>query len=339
MLILGIESSCDETAAAVVADGRQVLSSVIHSQIDMHRDFGGVVPELAARSHVEQIGPVVARALTDAEVEAGQLDVVAVTYAPGLIGALLVGVSYAKAFADALGRPLVPVRHLDGHVAANYLSHPGLEPPFLCLIVSGGHTSIEMVTSHTVSRCIARTRDDAAGEAFDKLARALGLGYPGGPAIDRSARGGDPDAHQFTMPRFADGSLDFSFSGLKTQALQRLGSIPDDESALRDFCASYQCAIVDQLADRVWAAVRQEGVRAVAIAGGVAANRSLRERLSEDGRRLGISVYLPEVRWCTDNAAMIAAAAYPYARARRWLQGSGLWALDALARDPEEEAV
>ncbi|MDI9469163.1 MAG: tRNA (adenosine(37)-N6)-threonylcarbamoyltransferase complex transferase subunit TsaD [Bacillota bacterium] len=339
MLILGIESSCDETAAAVVADGRHVLSSVIHSQIDMHRDFGGVVPELAARSHVEQIEPVVTRALADAGIEPRQLDAIAVTYAPGLIGALLVGVSYAKAYADALGRPLVPVRHLDGHVAANYLSHPRLEPPFLCLIVSGGHTSIKMVTAYTRSHSIARTRDDAAGEAFDKLARALGLGYPGGPAIDRTARGGDPHAYPFTMPRFSDGSFDFSFSGLKTQALQRLNTLPDDENTLRDFCASYQQAIVDQLADRVWAAVHQESAPAVAIAGGVAANRALRERLSADGERLGIPVYLPEPRWCTDNAAMIAAAAYPYAREERWLQGPELWALDALARDPEEEAV
>ncbi|MDI9497733.1 MAG: tRNA (adenosine(37)-N6)-threonylcarbamoyltransferase complex transferase subunit TsaD [Bacillota bacterium] len=339
MLILGIESSCDETAAAVVADGRHVLSSVIHSQIDMHREFGGVVPELAARSHVEQIEPVVARALAEAGVGPRQLDAVAVTYAPGLIGALLVGVSFAKAFADALGLPLVPVRHLDGHVAANYLSHPGLEPPFLCLIVSGGHTSIEMVTGYTSSRSIARTRDDAAGEAFDKLARALGLGYPGGPAIDRTARGGNPDVHRFTMPRFSDSSLDFSFSGLKTQALQRLASLPEDGAALRDFCASYQQAIVDQLADRVWAAVHQEEARAVAIAGGVAANRALRERLSADGGRLGIPVYLPEARWCTDNAAMIAAAACPYAREGRWLEGAELRALDALARDPEEEAV
>ena len=335
MIILGIETSCDETAAAVVVDGREVRASVIHSQIALHQPFGGVVPELASRRHVDAIVPVTRQALADAGLAPGQLDAIAVTQGPGLIGALLVGVSFAKALADSLDLPLIPVRHLDGHVAANYISHPSLEPPFVCLIVSGGHTSLEWIEREGPGEVLARTRDDAAGEAFDKLARAMGLGYPGGPAISRLAEGGDPAAYRFSLPRFDDDSLDFSFSGLKTQGLEQLRRLDaDDAAARRDLAASYQAAIVEQLTRQALEGLARAGSRRLALAGGVAANAALRRRLSEEAEARGIEVILPEARWCTDNAAMIAAAAY----GRPGLRGPELWALDAVARDQRTEA-
>lgn len=312
MLILGIETSCDETAAAVVEDGRRVLSSVVASQIEEHRIYGGVVPEIASRRHSEAITAVVSGALDEAGAKLSDISAIAVTYAPGLIGALLVGVNFAKGLALSSGLPLVPVHHLRGHIAANYLTHPDLRPPFLCLVVSGGHSHIVEVEDYDRLRVLARTRDDAAGEAFDKAARAMGIPYPGGVELDRIAETGDPQAYKLPRPRVEGSPLDFSFSGLKTAALNLLNSARQkgEEISVSDLCASYRKAVVEYLADHFRLAVRETGAKHIAAAGGVSANRLLRRELESLSRETGASLYLPELRYCGDNAAMIAAQGY-----------------------------
>jgi N6-L-threonylcarbamoyladenine synthase len=300
-VILGLETSCDETAAAVVTDEGRILSNVVASQADFHAPFGGVVPEVAARRHLELVSPVVRRALDDAQASVSNLDKVAVTQGPGLIGALLVGLSAAKSLAWALDRPLVPVDHLHGHVASLFLEPDPLEPPFLCLLVTGGHTMLLDVRSHDSYTVLGTTLDDAAGEAFDKGARMLGLEYPGGPAIDRLATDGDPDAFSFPVARVPN--LDFSFSGVKTALLYRIRDLDAHELGCRraDLAASYQRAVVGALVGRLAEARRRTGAKQVAVVGGVAANTELRRRLP-DARSVPLSL-------CTDNAAMIASAA------------------------------
>jgi len=317
--ILGIESSCDETAAAVVADGRQILSSVIASQADFHKQFGGVVPEIASRMHVEAILPVIDQALNQAGMTLQELDAIAVTYGPGLIGALLVGLSAAKGLAMVTGKPLVGVHHIEGHMAANYLADPDLEPPFLCLVASGAHSHLVLVEDYQQRRVLARTRDDAAGEAFDKIARAVGLGYPGGPLLDQASQGGRTDAIVLPRTDFPD-SLDFSFSGLKTAALNQLNRLQQqaerqgvswqDLLPLRDFAASYQQAIVDVLVDHTFQALQTHGLKQLTLAGGVAANSCLRRCMAERAAQAGIRMTCQPLILCTDNAAMIAAAGY-----------------------------
>lgn len=316
MIVLGIESSCDETAAAVVKDGRQALSSVIASQADLHSYFGGVVPELASREHIKAITPVVREALRQADLTLEQVDAIAVTYGPGLVGALLVGLAAAKALALAAEKPLYAVHHIAGHVTANLLAHPELEPPFVCLVASGGHSHILLVEDYCRYRVLGATRDDAAGEAFDKIARAVGLGYPGGPKVDKEARGGRKDAITFPRSKLSGNPLDFSFSGLKTAALsfinqlemkaKRQGRETWELFSRADFCASYQEAIVSVLLDHTLLAAQQEGVRTVAAAGGVAANSALRERLAQSCADRGLDFYVPPPVLCTDNALMIA---------------------------------
>ena len=319
VLILGIESSCDETAAAVVADGRVILSNVIASQADLHKQYGGVVPEIASRMHVEAVVPVIDQALIQAGVKLSDISAVAVTEGPGLVGALLVGLSAAKGLAWAADKPLVGVQHIAGHIAANYLADPTLEAPFLCLVVSGAHSHLVRVREDQTFDVLARTRDDAAGEAFDKIARAIGLGYPGGPLIDQTAHGGRTDA--LTLPRthFAD-SLDFSFSGLKTAALNQLNQLSQqaerqgktwqDLVSISDFAASFQQAIVDVLVEHTFEAVSQAGDKRLAIAGGVAANSRLRTCMQEKADAQAVQLTIPPLILCTDNAAMIAAAGY-----------------------------
>ena len=312
MLILGIETSCDETAAAVVEDGQRVLSSVVASQIEEHRIYGGVVPEIASRRHSEAITAVVGGALNEAGAAISDISAVAVTYAPGLIGALLVGVNFAKGLALSAGLPLVPVHHLRGHIAANYITHPELCPPFLCLVVSGGHSHIVDVRDYCTLDVVARTRDDAAGEAFDKAARAMGIPYPGGVELDRIAEGGDPYRYALPRPRVEGSELDFSFSGLKTAALNLLNSAGQrgEEISVPDLCASYRRAVVEYLVDHFGQAVRESGAKNIAAAGGVSANRLLRRELEKLGRETGTKLYLPEPKYCGDNAAMIAAQGY-----------------------------
>jgi len=323
MLVLGVESSCDETAAAVVAEGTRVLSNVVASQVATHRGYGGVVPELASRAHLQNIGWVVRRALAEAAVNQHEIDGLAVTQGPGLIGSLLVGLSFSKAMAFALGKPLVPVNHIEGHIYSAFLEHPGIEYPLLALVVSGGHTSLIHAESEGRYQSIARTRDDAAGEALDKLAKFLGLGYPGGPVIDRLARQGNDRAFAFSIPKITDGSLDFSFSGFKTAALRRI-----QEAGIRprrggrvsrkilDLVASYQRAIVETLvAQTARAAVRLQP-RSVLLVGGVACNTLLRRRFKEEFERgEDCRVFCPSPQFTTDNAAMIAAAGTPRLRA------------------------
>lgn len=318
-LILGIESSCDETAAAVVADGRVILSSIIASQADFHSQFGGVVPEIASRMHVESILPVIDQALAEARVELKDLSAIAVTYGPGLVGALLVGLSAAKGLALVTGKPLVGVHHIEGHMAANYLADPQLEPPFLCLVASGAHSHLVLVEDYGRNTILARTRDDAAGEAFDKIARAVGLGYPGGPLLDRAAAGGRTDAFRLPRTDFAD-SLDFSFSGLKTAALNQLNRLKQEASRsgqdwtdlvpLSDFAATYQQAIVDVLVDHTFDALARHGLKRLTLAGGVAANSCLRRCMADRAEKSGVIMTCPPLVLCTDNAAMIASAGY-----------------------------
>ena len=311
MLVLGIESSCDDTAAAVWDDGT-VRSNVVSSQADLHEEYGGVVPELASRDHQRLIVPVVHRALDDASVEPSALDAVAVTHGPGLPGSLLVGLSFAKAFARGLDLPLIGVNHLEGHVYSVDLEPPAPERPFLCLVVSGGHTELVHVDENFHHDVLGRTRDDAAGEAFDKVAQLFGLGYPGGPAIDRHAEAGDPEFHDFPRTRLDD--LDFSFSGLKTSVLYYLRDRSDAERTrllgdhLDDLCASVQAAVVDVLVDALRRAVNETGAEHVAVVGGVAANSSLRQRVEALGREEGVGVSVPDPAYCMDNAAMIAQA-------------------------------
>lgn len=310
--ILAIESSCDETAAAVVVNGREILSNVINSQIDIHKTYGGVVPEIASRKHIENIDPVIRAALEEAKVTLDDIDVIAVTYGPGLVGALLVGVAHAKALAFACGKPIVAVNHIEGHISANFTEHKDLEPPFGVLVVSGGHTYLAMVNEYCEYEIIGRTRDDAAGEAFDKVARALGLGYPGGPKIDRLAKDGDPDAIDFPRASIADSPMDFSFSGLKSAVLNYLNSceMQGMEIDKADVAASFQKAVVDAITDRAMMMCEEKGITKLAIAGGVASNSSLRESLENECAKRNIKYYSPSVLMCTDNAAMIGSAAF-----------------------------
>lgn len=307
--ILGIESSCDETSAAVVTDGRIIESNVIASQVDLHRQYGGVVPEIASRKHVELVLPVVREALQRASASLNDIDAVAVTAGPGLVGALLVGLSAAKALAWARELPLVDVNHLRGHIYANFLAKPNLDFPLLCLIVSGGHTDLVYLEGHDRLRLLGQTRDDAAGEAFDKVARVLGLSYPGGPQVDRLAQRGDPEAIAFPRSYLEEGSLDFSFSGLKTAVINyQQGPRPHRPPA--DVAASFQAAVAEVLVDKTMQAARQLGVRKVLLAGGVAANSALRRAMDREAARRGLEVTYPPLELCTDNAAMIAAAGY-----------------------------
>ena len=312
MKLLAIESSCDETAAAVVEDGRAILSSVVASQVKEHIRFGGVVPEIASRMHAEAITGVTRRALEEAGVLLRELDGIAVTYAPGLIGALLVGVNFAKGLSLSSGLPLVPVHHLRAHIAANYLTHPELHPPFLCLIVSGGHSHLVEVLDYTRFAVVGRTRDDAAGEALDKAARAMGLPYPGGLNLDRAARGGDAHAYHFPHPRVEGSPFDFSFSGLKTAAVNLLhnASQKGEELPVRDLGASFLSAVVDCLCDRTEKAAIARGYQTVVLAGGVSANSVLRERMQAICKRHGWGLFMPEITLCGDNAAMVGAQGY-----------------------------
>ena len=310
--ILAIESSCDETAAAVVRNGREVLSNIISSQIDLHTIYGGVVPEIASRKHIERINQVIGEALQTAGTELREMDAIAVTYGPGLVGALLVGVSAAKAISFASGIPLIGVHHIEGHISANYIENKELEPPFICLVVSGGHSHLVMVKDYGVYEILGRTRDDAAGEAFDKVARAIGLGYPGGPKIDKAAREGNPEAIAFPRAKVADSEYDFSFSGLKSAVLNYLNSceMKGITVSVPDVAASFQKAVVDVLVEHSMQAVETQGIRKFAIAGGVASNSALRDAFEKACADKQIAFYHPSPVFCTDNAAMIGTAAY-----------------------------
>ena len=310
--ILAIESSCDETAAAVVKNGRQILSNVISSQIDLHTLYGGVVPEIASRKHIEKINQVIEAALEEAKVTLDDITAIGVTYGPGLVGALLVGVAEAKAIAFAKQKPLVGVHHIEGHVAANFIENLELEPPFMCLIVSGGHTHLVVVKDYGEFEIIGRTRDDAPGEAFDKVARAVGLGYPGGPKVDKEAKQGNKHAIEFPRAKVEGSPYDFSFSGLKSSVLNYLNhaKMAGEEINRPDLVASFQNAVVESLVSRAIAATKEYGYHKLAIAGGVASNSALREAMIEACKREDIEFYYPSPIYCTDNAAMIGVAAY-----------------------------
>ena len=310
--ILAIESSCDETAAAVVKNGREVLSNIISSQIALHTLYGGVVPEIASRKHIEKINQVIEAALAEAKMTLEDMTAVAVTYGPGLVGALLVGVAEAKAIAYGAKKPLVGVHHIEGHVSANFIEHPDLEPPFVCLIVSGGHTHLVIVRDYGEFEIIGCTMDDAAGEAFDKVARAVGLGYPGGPKVDRAAKEGNPHAIEFPRARVGGSEYDFSFSGMKSAVLNYINQaqMKGEAISVPDLCASFQNAVVDVLVSRAVAAAKEFGYDKLAIAGGVASNSALREEMRKACEREGLKLYYPSPIYCTDNAAMIGAAAY-----------------------------
>lgn len=310
--ILAIESSCDETAAAVVEDGRSILSNIINSQIDIHKLYGGVVPEIASRKHIENINTVIRLALKEAGCRLADIDAIAVTYGPGLVGALLVGVATGKALAFAAGKPLIAVNHIEGHISANYPENKELKPPFAALVVSGGHTYLANVSDYGCYEIIGKTRDDAAGEAFDKIARALDLGYPGGPKIDALAKEGNPSAITFPRASVADAPMDFSFSGLKSAVLNYLNSqeMQGNEINKADVAASFQSAVTDAICDRAMLMCDKTGIKKLAIAGGVAANSALRAQLSSECKKRDISFYSPSLLMCTDNAAMIGAAAY-----------------------------
>ena len=312
VLILAIETSCDETAAAVVKNGREVLSNTIYTQIKLHTMFGGVVPEIASRKHIEKINQVVEAALKEADVTLDDIDAIGVTYGPGLVGALLVGVAEAKAIAYAKKKPLVGVHHIEGHVSANYIEHPDLEPPFLCEIISGGHTHLVIVKDYGSFEILGRTRDDAAGEAFDKVARAIGLGYPGGPKIDKLAKEGNPHAIDFPRAHMEDAPYDFSFSGMKSAVLNYINQaqMKGEEICVPDLAASFQNAVVDVLVSRAVAASKEYGYDKLAIAGGVASNSALRAGMKAACEKEGIRFYYPSPIFCTDNAAMIGAAGY-----------------------------
>ena len=310
--ILAIESSCDETAAAVVVNGRDVRSNIISSQIALHTLYGGVVPEIASRKHIEKINQVITEALSQANFRLEEMDAIAVTYGPGLVGALLVGVAEAKAISFAKNIPLVGVHHIEGHISANYIENQDLKPPFLCLVVSGGHTHLVKVLDYGKYEVIGRTRDDAAGEAFDKVARAIGLGYPGGPKIERVSKEGNPDAISFPRPKFTDDPYDFSFSGLKSAVLNYLNSCEMKKEAYvqADVAASFQKAVTDVLIDHAMHAVEEFHMDKFAIAGGVASNATLREGMRAACEKRGVSFYHPSPIFCTDNAAMIGVAGY-----------------------------
>ena len=310
--ILAIESSCDETAAAVVKNGREVLSNIIYSQIALHTEYGGVVPEIASRKHIEKINQVIEQALSEAHMELKEMDAIAVTYGPGLVGALLVGVSAAKAISFASGIPLVGVHHIEGHISANYIENKELEPPFVCLVVSGGHSHLVVVKDYGEYEILGRTRDDAAGEAFDKVARAIGLGYPGGPKIDKISREGNPEAIHFPRAKVAEAEYDFSFSGLKSAVLNYLNScqMKGEEINRADVAASFQKAVIDVLVEHSMDAVKRYSFNKFAIAGGVASNSSLRAAFEAACAERNIQFYHPSPIFCTDNAAMIGTAGY-----------------------------
>lgn len=310
--ILAIESSCDETAAAVVKNGREVLSNIISSQIELHTLYGGVVPEIASRKHIEKINQVIEEALKVANTTLDDIDAIGVTYGPGLVGALLVGVAEAKAISYATQKPLVGVHHIEGHVSANYIENKDLEPPFLCLIVSGGHTHLVLVKEYGEYEIVGRTRDDAVGEAFDKVARAIGLGYPGGPKIDKIAKVGNKTAIDFPRAHINEAPLDFSFSGVKSAVLNHINSckMKEEEINIPDVAASFQYAVVDVLVNRSIKAAKEYKMDKICMAGGVASNSALRETMKNACEKEGISLFYPSPIYCTDNAAMIGAAAY-----------------------------
>ena len=312
MKILAIESSCDETAAAIIEDGRKILSSVINTQVEEHGLYGGVVPEIASRRHTENIVAVVDKALSDASMTLDDVDYIAVTAAPGLIGALLVGVNFAKGLSLATGKKLIPVHHLKGHIAANYLAHQELKPPFLCLVVSGGHSHIVEVSDYTKFKILGKTRDDAAGEAFDKAARAMGLPYPGGVHLDKMSKEGDPKAFRLPKPRVEGSPLDMSFSGLKTAVVNILHNAEQrgEEINIPDLCASYQDVICHALVDRAMLAAKEGGYKTIVAAGGVSANSGLRALLERECKRRHLELFVPPLELCGDNAAMIGSQAY-----------------------------
>ncbi|MGN0171587.1 MAG: tRNA (adenosine(37)-N6)-threonylcarbamoyltransferase complex transferase subunit TsaD, partial [Acutalibacteraceae bacterium] len=310
--ILAIESSCDETAAAVIENGRRILSSIVATQVEEHRLYGGVVPEIASRRHAEAISAVTKEALTAADLTLDGIDAVAVTAYPGLIGALLVGVNFAKGLALSADKPLVPVHHLRGHIAANYLAHPDLQPPFLCLVVSGGHTHLVMAEDYTRFRVIGRTRDDAAGECFDKAARAMGMPYPGGIALDKRAEGGDPHAFLLPHPKVEGSLYDFSFSGLKTAVLNLLHNAQQKQQSvcIEDVCASLRFTVAQILTDKTMRAAAETRMNTVVLAGGVSANSELRRQMQSECDRRGLRLYMPPLSLCGDNAAMIGAQGF-----------------------------
>jgi len=312
VLILAIESSCDETAAAVVKNGREVLSNVISSQIELHKLYGGVVPEIASRKHIEKINQVIEEALSEASVTLDDIDAIGVTYGPGLVGALLVGVAEAKAIAYAKNLPLVGVHHIEGHISANYIENKELEPPFVCLVVSGGHTHLVCVKDYGTYEIIGRTRDDAAGEAFDKVARSIGLGYPGGPKIDKLSKEGNANAIVFPKAHMDDAPYDFSFSGVKSSVLNYINGckMKGEEYSQADIAASFQKAVTDVLVENAVHAVKEYGFPKLALAGGVASNSTLRAAMQEACNKNNIELYYPSPIYCTDNAAMIGVAAY-----------------------------
>ena len=312
MIILAVESSCDETAVALVRDGREVLADCIASQVALHREYGGVVPEIASRKHIEAIYALADEALERAGLTRGDIDAVAVTYAPGLIGAVLVGVNFAKAAAYALDVPIIPVHHLKGHIAANYLAYPELEPPFLCLVVSGGHTMIVDVKGYTDLEILGSTRDDAAGECFDKVARVLGMPYPGGAALDKAARFGDDTRYPMPMAKLSGNPLDMSFSGLKTAALNLIHNCQqrEEEIDIPSLCASFSRAVSETLVPRTMSALRERGYKKLAIAGGVAANSRIRADFERETKKLGVTLYAPPLSLCGDNGAMIGSQGY-----------------------------
>ena len=305
IIIMGIESSCDETSVSIVKNGREVLSNVINSQIKIHEEYGGVVPEIASRCHTEVINQIMKESLKEANISLDDVDAIAVTQGPGLVGALLVGVSYAKGLSFVTGKPLVPVNHIEGHIAGNYLSHSELKPPFLCLIVSGGHTHLVKVDDYNKFEILGKTRDDAIGEAFDKVARVVGLGYPGGPKVDNLAKEGSPTIN---LPVTHFDNLDFSFSGIKTAVINLNHKDPNINKA--DLCASFEKAVTEMLLSNVKKAIKQYGENKIVIAGGVSRNTYIRKEFDKLENELGIKVYYPEPILCTDNAAMIAAAGY-----------------------------
>ena len=305
IITLGIESSCDETSVAIVKNGREVLTNVINTQIETHKQFGGVVPEIASRKHIENISDVTKQALKEANMNFKDIDLVACTYGPGLVGALLVGVGYAKALSFALNKPLIGVNHIEGHIAANYITFKELEPPFLCLVISGGHTHLIYIEDYTQFKVLGKTRDDAIGEAYDKVARVIGLEYPGGPKIDKLAKEGQTN---IKLPETCFENLDFSFSGIKTALLNLNHKEPNINKA--DLCASFEKTTTDMLINNTAKAIKDMKVNKIALAGGVSANSYIRERFKILGKELGIDVYYPELKLCTDNAAMIATAGY-----------------------------
>ncbi len=318
--ILAIESSCDETAAAVVRNGREVLSNVISSQIAIHTEYGGVVPEIASRKHLEKIDDVIEMALHEANCSFDDIDAIAVTYGPGLVGALLVGVAEAKALSYALKKPLIGVHHIEGHISANFVENPDLKPPFACLVVSGGHTHLVVVRDYGEFEIVGRTKDDAAGEAFDKVARAVGLGYPGGPKVDKASREGNPDAIRFPRGEVEGSPYDFTFSGLKSSVLNYINKahMTGEEIQVADLCASFQKAVTDALVSRAIRLCKERGLKNLAIAGGVASNTQIRQEMQIECEKNEIRFFRPSPILCTDNAAMIGCAAYyEYQKGRR----------------------